>query len=243
LHLGVSYMINDIYQPYLAPGRTQQHYVKASQLTMLLGIAIAAYLCLQLTGITEVYRFLGVYGAGLGTVMIMRWFWWRVNAKAEIAALLASGTLAVVQNTHWAEGLLAALCTKLGLITGQTINPDFFAVRVMISTLLVSGLWITVALLTNKKEPSEKIIEFYRKVRLVSPGWNYVAKKAGIRTEQASIGQELFAWGISVVWLYSALVAIGKLLFHQWAVGAACSAIALSTGILLYKKISKHGLL
>ncbi|MFH0921773.1 MAG: sodium:solute symporter family protein [Fibrobacterota bacterium] len=243
LHLGVSYLVNDIYQPYLVKGRSQKHYVKAAQLGMLLLMLVAGSICVRLKGIEEVYRFLGIYAAGLGTVMIARWFWWRVNAKAEIAAMLGSAGLTVFLNSTLAERWLTAVCLRMGLITPETVDPDFFAVRVVIAMTLVLALWIGVVLVSGAKTPSEKVVGFYRKARVASPGWAFVAKTAGIETEHVSLRQEFLAWGTCVIWLYATLVSIGKLLFHQWLVGGLTAAIALVSGVLLYRRITRHGLL
>ena len=36
-----------------------------------------------------------VTGAGTGTVLLLRWFWWRINAWSEISAMIAAAVVSL----------------------------------------------------------------------------------------------------------------------------------------------------
>jgi SSS family solute:Na+ symporter len=235
LHLGVSYLINDIYQPYLAPGRSQRHYVVASQIGMLALTAVAVVITTQLKGIAEVYKFLAVYWCGMGTVLIARWYWWRVNAWTEVTALATSIVCIFVLHTETAGLVLTRLCEGLGLMAPGASDPDFMTVRVTLTTILVTLCWIAVARWTGSAEPAAKTLEFYRKLRVAGPGWARVARLAGIEPARGELGRSTAAWLVSIIWLYSSLLGIGALLFHQWLVGSALLGVALVAGFFLLR--------
>ena len=234
LHLGVSYLVNDVYQPYLVKNRSQHHYVRVSQFGMLALTVVAGIMCLQLESITGVYKFLGVYWAGMGTILIVRWYWWRINAWAELTALLSSIFLVLFLHTGIVTQWLSRLCLKLGFIKEGAKDPDFMTPRIVITMVLVTLVWIIVAYLTSERTPSEQTIAFYRKLRVAGPGWNRVAKLSDIQPLRGEIGRDFLAWGVSIVWLYSLLLSIGYLLFLEWTKGFSLLAISVFTGYVLY---------
>ena len=84
LNLGASYMINDLYGRFFAPGQTERHYVAASRIaTILVAVMSAAatgYMLTHGASIATAWKFLLALGAGAGLVFILRWYWWRINA-------------------------------------------------------------------------------------------------------------------------------------------------------------------
>jgi solute:Na+ symporter, SSS family len=125
------------------------------------------------------------------------------------------------------------------LIAPDAENPDLFAPRVVITTIFVTILWVVVTLLTTASEPSSRTIEFYRKLRVSGPGWRRVAQAAGIEPVRGEFGRSLVAWIVSMVWLYSLLLAIGKLLFQEWMMGSILLGVALVSGEILRRFLRK----
>ena len=242
LHLGVSYLINDVYQPYLVKGRPQRHYVFASQIAMLGLTLVAGIMCLNLESITGVYKFLGVYWAGLGTILIARWYWWRVNAWAELSGLLGSIFFVLALHTGAANAWLTRMSLALGLIEPGAVDPDFMTPRVVITLIVVTLVWVTVALATQSGTPPQKTVDFYRKLRVAGPGWAKVAKLAGIEPVRGEFSGNLGRWLLSMVWLFSLLISIGKLVFHEWLAGLLLLALAAVTGMILLRQMTRGGL-
>ena len=85
LNWGASYLINDFYKPL--SGR--ENLVGASRVATIIIAVIGLGVTTQITSISGVWQFIMECGAGLGLVLILRWYWWRVNAWSEITATLA----------------------------------------------------------------------------------------------------------------------------------------------------------
>ncbi|MCB2213220.1 Na+:solute symporter [bacterium] len=90
LNWGSSYLTHDLYRRWIAPNKSEKHYLWAAKASMLLLLVITALIAQMIDSVTEAFKFIIAFGAGTGPVLILRWFWWRVNAWAEIAAMIAS---------------------------------------------------------------------------------------------------------------------------------------------------------
>ena len=223
LNWGTSYLVNDLYQPFIRPGKSPRHYVVVSRIGMLVFTAAALIVTTKLTSVLGAYKYIGVMYGGVGTVMIARWYWWRVNAYSEIAAIVASllvGNLAQI--------LLAS-----------TPGRDLYAVRVVVTISIVTPVWILATLLTTRKRPDGHTISFYSKMKIPGAGWKKVRDFAGIQARPGEFTENLVAWLTSLVFLYSLTLGIGKLLFHEWAAGAACLCLSIVSGRVLSRLMGK----
>ncbi|MHC4076710.1 MAG: sodium:solute symporter family protein, partial [Planctomycetota bacterium] len=88
LNLGTSYLINDFYRPYVSKNKSPRHYVLASRIVMILMTLAAILVATKLKSVFTAWKYIVVIVGGLGTVMIARWYWWRVNAYSEISAMV-----------------------------------------------------------------------------------------------------------------------------------------------------------
>src|SRR5690606_7059129 len=88
LNWGTSYFINDFYKRFLVKGKSEKNYVAISRIMTMVFMVLSVLVTTQMTTISGVWSFVIECGAGLGLVLILRWFWWRVNAWAEIAATI-----------------------------------------------------------------------------------------------------------------------------------------------------------
>ncbi|MGQ0702555.1 MAG: sodium:solute symporter family protein, partial [Gemmatimonadales bacterium] len=95
LNWGTSYLVHDCYRRFLRPGASERHYVLAGRLTTVLLMAGAAAFTFALESARETFELLLSVGAGTGLLYLLRWFWWRINAWSEIAAMASSFLIAV----------------------------------------------------------------------------------------------------------------------------------------------------
>jgi Na+/proline symporter len=84
LNWGASYLVNDFYRRFLKPNGTQEHYVNASKIATILLTIISAIVTFYLDSIATAWKYLLVTGAGTGGVLLLRWYWWRINAWSEV---------------------------------------------------------------------------------------------------------------------------------------------------------------
>jgi SSS family solute:Na+ symporter len=181
LNWGASYLAHDFYRPFVAPGRSERHYLwasKAATIVVLIGAGLAAYLT---ESVTEAFKFIIAFGAGTGPVYVLRWFWWRINAWSEISAMIASSLITLV---------LVAF-------------PLSYGVRLLTITFGSMLIWIPVTLLT-RAAPMEVLAEFYRRTKPVG-SWEAVrqwSRAHGQITPHASPVTRPLAgwlWGMALV--------------------------------------------
>jgi solute:Na+ symporter, SSS family len=235
LNWGTSYLINDLYMAYIKPGQTTRHYLKATRIIMTFLTLITLMVSTALTGILDTFQFIYSIMGGVSLVLILRWYWWRVNVWAELTALVSS--LIIASFLHFNPEAVVVLAKNL---TGFTIEAgmDTFAFKLLINTSITSVLWIIVAMLTQPK-PDAHAMAFYQRMRIASPGWKKVARILGITPEKGEFTANLVATLICIVFLYSLLLAIGYAVFQRWNWSLTCFAITLLAGFNLQKAMKR----
>lgn len=215
LNWGTSYIVNDFYKRFLRPDRDDRHYVAVARLITLALMALSAVVTFHLESVRQAWEFVLESGAGIGLVLILRWYWWRVNAWSEIAAMTAS----------------AAGYAALRLTTELTFPFTLLAV-VSWTTLC----WVIVTLLTSP-EPDAHLVAFYRRTRPAGPGWRRIARKAGLAST-ASLREPLLNWMIGVAVVYAALFAVGHALLGTFPSAVLCGAMAVGGAAVLYRRLA-----
>lgn len=202
LNWGASYLVNDVYKRFWRPAESENHYVTVSRMATIFIFLASIVVTSQLSSVEQAWKFLLALGAGTGLVLILRWYWWRINAWSEISAMIASFVIS--------------------LIAFKTI-PQRFAPgdpradsTVMLVTVVISTIaWLTVTFLT-RPEPEAVLESFYRRVRPGGSGWRRVAERAGFGAEGIEGGIIPWTnWIAGIVAVYASLFGIGKLIFGQ----------------------------
>ena len=96
LNWGSSYVVNDFYKPYINKNASEKQLVLVGRLTTIALMVLSALFALALTNAAELFKIIIMFGAGTGLLFILRWFWWRINAWAEIVAMFFSGVISIV---------------------------------------------------------------------------------------------------------------------------------------------------
>jgi Na+/proline symporter len=213
LNWGASYLVGDIYRRFLRRGAPERHYVLVGRLTTILLFLASVAVTLNLTTIEKAWRFLLALGSGTGLVLILRWYWWRINAWSEISAMLSSMVVSLAA---------MSFITNPYARGHPLFDAEEFRIQalVMLVTVAVSTIvWVTVTFVT-RPEPDATLGAFYRRVRPGGPGWATVAKRLGFGRESIPGGaMSLLNWILGIVLVYSALFGIGKLVFGQLLYG------------------------
>jgi Na+/proline symporter len=219
LNLSASYVANDIYRRFLVRGRSASHYVWASRVGVVILAAIATGLALAIPSVLDAFRFKMELMAGLGLVYILRWFWWRVNAWAEIAALVSGVGTAIALNVG----------TSLGATGG---GAGAFGARLMI-IVGVSAVAAVVAILVAPQEPMERLRAFYRSVQPPALFWGPVAEL------EPDVAGSSVAWVtaahffLAALAVFSAMIGLGKLLLGELLLGLGLCALGALSGWVL----------
>ncbi|MFZ0582838.1 MAG: sodium:solute symporter family protein [Candidatus Acidiferrales bacterium] len=236
LNWGTSYIVEDFYRRFLVRRASERHYVHISQLVTILLVILTGYVSAQLASIRSGWEVVLQVGAGTGSVYMLRWYWWRINAWSEISAMITAlvATLAL----HW-KGLADSLLGRPSLFTGS--DTLVFAKDILTTTLLTTIVWIAVTLLTAK-EPDSILLSFYRKVRPDATGWQPIAAMAPEIPQTHDLAHNLWCWILGCVMVYSALFGVGKLLLHNWPLGIFLVALATVSAWQMSRELSRgHG--
>jgi Na+/proline symporter len=213
LNWGASYLVNDFYKRFLNRTATEKHYVAISRWATVFLFLASAIVTHYLGTIEGAWKFLLALGSGTGLVLILRWYWWRINAWSEISAMIASFLVSV---------------TAITLIKPHFRADDLRAdAWVMLVTVAVSTVvWLGVTFAT-KPEPDRVLESFYRRVRPGGPGWAVVSERAGFGRESIPGGALAWTnWIAGIVAVYSTLFGIGKLVLGDLLEGLILLAIA-----------------
>ncbi len=220
LNWGASYIMNDIYRRFIKTDATESHYILVSRFATLFLTVLAGYFAFHITNIGKAWIFLWAMSAGVGLVLVLRWFWWRINAWSEISALASS------------------LLTILILFIYTHSQGGSLELKHQIIVIPVSiGTWIVVTFLT-KPEPNETLANFYKRVR----PWGWWKPASDIHPE---IGRPRFMpvvynWLLGVSFIMFGMIGVGKILLGSFYFGIICIIISVSSGVAVYKRMREE---
>src|SRR5437667_338084 len=225
LNWGASYLVNDCYRRFLRRDATERHYVRASQVATVLLTVVSAIATFYMGSIAGAWKLLIVTGAGTGTVLLLRWYWWRINAWSEVSAMISAFVVSVLMQT------VAGL---------DSDRPVDFA-WIMIATVAVTTIvWLAVTFLTAP-ESRDTLVAFYRRTRPSRFGWEPVAAWAPeVRASTDGLAN-LLDWIAGCVLIYGVLFGVGKLLLHDTLPGVLLVGLGCIAGAVIYRDLSRRG--
>ena len=160
-------------------------------------------------------------GAGTGLIYLLRWYWWRINAWSEVAAMISSFIVSV------------------GFFIASKQGAGFPAHQVLLTTVGVTTVvWIATTFLTKPTDP-ERLRSFYSLVRPPGPGWNTVRAETGLPASSDSIAQMLLGWVLGVSFVYAALFGTGIFLYGQMLQAAVFAVVFAVSAVLLARLLSR----
>jgi Na+/proline symporter len=221
LNWGAGYLVSDLYLRFLRPEATERQLVTASRWATALLAVLSSVATFYMDSIAGAWKWLLAAGAGTGGVLILRWFWWRVNAWSEISAMTAAAVISAALQFGW------------GYNTDQPIE---FAHVMLITVSGTTLVWLAVTLLT-RPEPAAKLESFYRLARPYKKGWGPVAAAAPEVKAQAGASRDLQGWISSCALVYCTMFGTGKLLLAPWTEALPWLAAAAVAGWLVQRSL------
>ena len=206
---GASYLTHDLYQRFVRPSAGSRELLLVGQLTTVLLLVLGVITALISDSIGTVFRLVIAIGSGPGVVLVLRWFWWRVNAAAELSAMLC--------------GFFIGVFTSVVPL----VRIEDYGVRIAVITGLSAVVWLTVMLSTPPE--SDAVLErFVRTVRPPGPGWSRLRQRFGVMPMEslpAMLRRFVLACGV----LFGGLLGTGGFLLHQqWSGWIGLSVLILS---------------
>ena len=232
VNLSGSFLLNDFYRPFVRKNASEKHYVAASRVLVIFVSLLGAGFSYVLGSVRMGWQLVMELSAGIGLVLLLRWYWWRINAWSEITALSASAATAVYLKIFPDNALVRGLGRGL---EKAGFRVDAWGVGILLIVAVTTVAWIAVTFLT-KPDETDKLLAFYRKVR---PGgvWGPIARlNGGAYKLQAA---PFLGWGLAVFMILFLLLGVGKVIFMSFGAGAAYLAAGGLAAFLLSKVIAK----
>ena len=217
LNWGSSYLVNDFYARFLRPRAGQAELVAVSRAATVGVMLLSGVVTSQLDDVRQAWEFMLESGAGVGLVLILRWYWWRVNAVSEIAAVVSA-----------AAGLLG-----MRLLTTVEFPQTLLYLAPWTTACWLAATWLT------PPEPMPRLVAFYRRIRPAGPGWAPVAACAGVGRPERLRGR-LPSWAAGCILVYATLFAAGAALFGQAGQAWVWGGIAVAAGCRLYRDLRRR---
>lgn len=225
LNWGASYLTNDFYKNVKeANGQkvAEIELVKIGRIFTVLIMVLALIITTFIETIDGAARFLIASSAGLGAVLILRWYWSRINIWSEITA-----TIAPIGGYLFASFVIAPQYeTSIG-INAFVANEGIL----LFTTFFTTICWITITLLTPK-ESDHTLTQFYSQVK-PQGAWNSIREKLNLPKQKSQLPILFLCWILAIILTYSTLFAIGKIIFQEYYSGFIYLAVALVSGLML----------
>jgi Na+/proline symporter len=224
LNWGASYLVHDFYRRFLAPTRSERHYVTAGRLATVILFLASSSLVFVLETAQDSFNLLLQVGAGTGLLYLLRWFWWRITAWCEITAMVAS----------FAISLAFLLGHGFGLRLGTHRE-------LLLTVIFTTVCWLIMAYWGPQTDRTT-LVDFYRKVHPFGPGWKRVRMEAGISEAEAAalnrgenIPLALTGWAAGTTVIWSSLFTVGNFLYGRMAYAAILLAVfVIGTAVLIW---------
>jgi SSS family solute:Na+ symporter len=225
LNWGASYLVNDFYRRFWKRDKTEKHYVAASQWATVLLTIISAVVTFYLDSIAGAWKLLLVTGAGTGGVLLLRWYWWRINAWSEVSAMISGFAVSLALQSGW------------GL---DKDNPIDFAWIMIVTVSITTVVWLLVTFLTAP-ESKETLVAFYRRTHPSAAGWRPIAQLAPDVRPSGHGLSNLMDWIAGCVLVYGILFGTGKMLLKDFEAGSLLLVAAIAAGAVIYWDLSRRG--
>ncbi len=220
LNWGSSYVVNDFYVRFINKNASQKEQVSIGRWSTLLLMVFSCVMALFLTNAMQAFNILLQIGAGTGLLFLLRWFWWRINAYSEIAAMVVSFAIAIYFEI---------------IYSGDMESYE----KMLIGVLVTSIAWILTTFFTRPTS-KETLVQFYNAIQPHDIGWKKIIKESeGMikidRSSKSNLSQEILLMFLGCAMIYCALFGIGYLLYHKILLSLICFAISSITCFLMFR--------
>ncbi|MEM9935481.1 MAG: sodium:solute symporter family protein [Bacteroidota bacterium] len=230
LNWGSSYLVYDFYKRFVNTEASEKELVTVGRISTILLMLLSAILALYLRNAYQAFQILLQIGAGTGLIFILRWFWWRINAYSEIAAMAISFILALYFQIIHEEIGFSPIEDEYQLIYG-----------VIITTI---G-WVAVTYLTPSTD-RKTLLNFYQLIQPGGGGWDTVIQQAEAEGEtftpnpnRAKLPLEILCMVIGSLTVYSALFATGFWIYGKTTLALILTVVAAGGTLFLFRTWGK----
>ena len=228
LNWGSSYVVNDFYLQLINKNASQKELVNVGRISVVILMILSSIIAILLTNAYQLFDIILMFGAGTGSIFILRWFWWRINAWSEIAAMLSSGIISIALTND----------TIFNMIFSDGGLPTYMKFPFIV--LVTTAIWLLVTFLTPADD-NETLVSFYNKTQPGGPGWNSVVKNNNIKVGKAEwiVPQGILCMFIGCICIYSALFSTGYFIYGEYNSAFLFLVVTIISSFLLFKYSKK----
>ena len=228
LNWGSSYVVNDFYLQLINKNASQKELVNVGRFSVVILMIISSVIAILLTNAYQLFDIILMFGAGTGSIFILRWFWWRINAWSEIAAMLSSGIISIALTN---ESLFNLIFNDDGL-------PGYMKFPFIV--LVTTSIWLIVTFMTPADE-KETLIKFYKKTKPGGPGWNKIKEHITMSDEKEEwiVPKGILCMIIGCITIYSALFSTGYFIYGEISSALIFLLVTIISGLILFKNAKK----
>lgn len=219
LNWGASYLVHDFYRRFVVPDASEKHYVRAGRVATVGLMVLAGCLVQLLESARDGFNVILSIGAGTGLIYLLRWYWWRINAWSEIAAMIGSFVVATSLYVAKANEALEGL-------SGNHI--------LLVTVGVTTAIWLAVTAMT-RPESDDQLELFYRKVRPAGPGWRRLRDARHLPPSRDRLGTATFAWTLGCVTVYAAMFGVGAMLMNRTVDAMIYGVVVVACGLALFR--------
>lgn len=217
LNWGTSYIVNDFYRRFFRKSGDEKYYVRIARITTILIMILSLIVTSKMDRISDAWAFILEASAGIGIVLILRWFWWRINAWSEISAMIAP---------------LVILPFIKPFV--EFPNTLFFIVG------WSSIVWLTVTFMTAPTN-EKTLISFYERIHPGGVLWKPISDKLPHVKSDSGYTQLFIDWIAGCILVIFSLFGFGKIILGEQGIGFLFLFIAGCAGYVIYWHLSKIG--
>ena len=228
LNWGSSYVVNDFYLQLINKNASQKELVNVGRFSVVILMIISSVIAILLTNAYQLFDIILMFGAGTGSIFILRWFWWRINAWSEIAAMLSSGIISIALTNE----------SLFNLIFNDDGFPGYMKFPFIV--LVTTSIWLIVTFMTPADE-KETLIKFYKKTKPGGPGWNKIKEHITMSDEKEEwiVPKGIICMIIGCITIYSALFSTGYFIYGEISSALIFLLVTIISGLILFKNAKK----
>jgi Na+/proline symporter len=239
LNWGTSYLVHDLYRRFLKKDASERHYVTVGRIVTFVLAVVGFAVATRLESISGAWGLILSASAGLGLVLILRWYWWRVNAWSELTATLVPLVLVALQLAGNALGTTAPDGTIVPAFSVPFLL-DAFPYNLFGVTAITTAAWLLATFLT-RPTGAAVLDAFYTRVRPPGPGWRRVARSHPDLRADDTLGRLALRWLLGCALVYAALFGTGWLLFGHLLAGLTALLVAAALLAFLLRDLGRPG--
>ncbi|MDC0497458.1 Na+:solute symporter [bacterium] len=234
---GSSYLVNDIYRRFIDKSAEQKRYVMVGRVATVFMAVVGAFISLQFDSIQRLLEIFYVLGSASIVPAVLRWFWWRLNGKAELIGMVVGWVMTVLLLITRSFDPWFATLMNVQEGFGFSSDPNLVGARMLFMVVSV-GVAVVVSSYLTKPDEMELLKKFVLRARPFPLGWRPVIKELDVPYQpEEPFVRTMISWAISGTAITCILFGVGKLLLGPRGLGLILVVIGMAALLETIRRI------